>query len=119
MSTHQTAGASRCADIGTQQTCMMQNGCLQWVKAACSSAQICMDPGDGSDPKCVVGVPCTCPSGFSCSEIRTNVGLGYNELAGAYCIKTGTAFTGANTCGTVEGHWDNRCAGSPGASGGK
>jgi hypothetical protein len=68
---------------------------------------------DPSNPSCstdtsICGPACdpnfnyiSCPSGFSCVGIRTNVGLGDAELAGAYCIKSGTAFlaTSAANCG--------------------
>jgi hypothetical protein len=69
-----TAGATRCADVGDQETCMQQDGCLQWVKSACSSAQICMDPGDGSGGTCISGVPCVCPNGYSCDGAGVCVG---------------------------------------------
>ena len=46
---------------------------------------------------------CTCPSGFSCEEIRKNVGLGDPEITGKYCIKDDTKFVDANQCGNVKG----------------
>lgn len=64
------AGATRCADAGNEESCMPLNGCLQWVKTACSAAQVCKTgTGDmGSGGVCVTGVPCTCPSGFTCDH---------------------------------------------------
>jgi hypothetical protein len=70
-------------------------------------------------PACDVVSPgfnyCSCPSGFICSNIRQNVGLGFENLAGAYCIKTGTASTANDTatCGNVVGY-DNpeACSGT-------
>lgn len=49
---------------------------------------------------------CSCPNGFSCSKIRDKVGLGDEQLTGAYCIKSGTAYnaTSAATCGQVKGY---------------
>jgi hypothetical protein len=88
-----TAGATRCADVGDQETCTSQNGCLQWVKSACSSAQICMDPGDGTSARCVSGVPCTCPSGYSCDS--GGVCVGGNGMAIGIDVKT------VNVAGTV------------------
>jgi hypothetical protein len=46
---------------------------------------------------------CSCPGGYACVGIRTNVGLGDAELAGAYCIKSGTAYvsTATGTCGAA------------------
>jgi hypothetical protein len=56
---------------------------------------------------------CTCPSGYNCTNIRSNVGLGDANLAGAYCTKNGTAFESANNCknsfGPLSG--DNTCQG--------
>ena len=56
---------------------------------------------------------CKCPTGFACSEIRKNVGLGDAQLTGSYCIKENSAYTGnASSCGTVKGNADlNNCAG--------
>jgi hypothetical protein len=64
-----SAGASRCADASTQETCMQMNGCLQWVKSACNAAQICQTGANdmgANGGACVAGVPCACPNGFSC-----------------------------------------------------
>jgi hypothetical protein len=49
---------------------------------------------------------CNCPTGFSCSEIRKNVGLGDAQLTGSYCIKEGTEFKSENSCGQVKGYAD-------------
>jgi hypothetical protein len=60
---------------------------------------------------------CDCPSGFTCTGIRTDVGLGDKELAGAYCIQQDTAYTNATDaalCGLVNGHWETGCAGEQG-----
>jgi hypothetical protein len=57
---------------------------------------------------------CTCPSGFSCSEIRPNVGLGQANITGKYCIKNETEYKGDTlTCGSIKGHWDSTCNGTP------
>jgi len=57
---------------------------------------------------------CDCPEGYTCSEIRPNVGLGDEQLAGKYCIKQGTEFTDVGTdCGSVSGFWATQCAGLP------
>ena len=67
----------------------------------CSTdAQNC---GSACDPKFNY---CTCPNGFTCSEIRPYFGLGDASLAGAYCIKAGTDYTSPNTCGNVVGNAD-------------
>lgn len=46
---------------------------------------------------------CSCPSGFECEELLTDVGLGSEQLAGSYCIRKGTAvregdFISPNQC---------------------
>jgi hypothetical protein len=46
-------------------------------------------PGQPKDPNFNF---CTCPTGFGCSLIRPFEGLGQPELAGSYCVKTGTEF---------------------------
>jgi hypothetical protein len=60
---------------------------------------------------------CSCPSGFTCAAIRPNVGLGDAQLAGAYCIQTGTAYTGsASQCSSLTGYAgaeSGDCVGSP------
>jgi hypothetical protein len=56
---------------------------------------------------------CECPKGFTCSEIRKNVGLGDEKITGKYCIKQGSEFTGELQCGRVEGHFESgQCKGS-------
>jgi hypothetical protein len=55
---------------------------------------------------------CECPTGYSCEQIRPNVGLGDKQLTGKYCIKEGTEFTTEGTCGAVQGHFNaTQCKG--------
>ena len=35
---------------------------------------------------------CDCPSGYQCAQLIPNLQLGELQLAGSYCIKSGTAF---------------------------
>jgi hypothetical protein len=35
---------------------------------------------------------CECPSGYVCSELVKELGLGPSQLAGSYCVKTGTVY---------------------------
>jgi hypothetical protein len=60
---------------------------------------------------------CSCPAGFTCSEIRPNVGLGDKQITGKYCIKDTTEYKegSANDCGQVKGYWDPTCKGVPSA----
>ena len=62
--------------------------------------------GSENDPENANFNFCKCPSGFVCSEIRKNVGLGDPLIAGKYCIKEGTEFVDAQACdkSTVEGY---------------
>ncbi|MEZ4440296.1 MAG: hypothetical protein R3B72_14460 [Polyangiaceae bacterium] len=61
---------------------------------------------------------CDCPDGFTCAEVRPNVGLGDAQLAGKYCIKQGTEFTDVGTdCGSVTGFWASQCNGLPSSDG--
>lgn len=58
---------------------------------------------------------CTCPQGFECKEIRTNIGLDQN-ITGKFCIKEGSRFTGEAQCGgLVEGGYysPEQCKGTP------
>ncbi|MDB4970025.1 MAG: hypothetical protein JWN44_5714 [Myxococcales bacterium] len=82
-----TAGATRCASAASQETCTAEaSGCLEWVASACSASQICGDPGDGTSNKCVTGVPCTCPTGYSCDA--QGVCTGGNGAAIGIDVKT-------------------------------
>jgi hypothetical protein len=57
---------------------------------------------------------CACPTGFSCTQIRRNVGLGDAQITGKYCIKEGTGYNGDPfSCGEVAGHFDSTCRGTP------
>ena len=77
-------------------------------------SKLCAPDGeDPASPNCstdtsICGPACdpnfnyaNCPSGYSCTAIRSNAGLGDGQHAGAYCIKTGTAYlpTSAGMCG--------------------
>jgi hypothetical protein len=55
---------------------------------------------------------CDCPDGYTCSEIRKDVGLGDRQITGKYCIKQGTEFTTEQACGGVVGYFDStQCKG--------
>jgi hypothetical protein len=57
---------------------------------------------------------CECPTGFSCSQVRPDVGIGDPLLAGKYCIKDATEFkdNALTECGHVDGFKDATCEGS-------
>jgi hypothetical protein len=41
---------------------------------------------------------CSCPSGFTCTQLINPVGTTDPDLAGAYCIKKGTDYQAASAC---------------------
>jgi hypothetical protein len=43
---------------------------------------------------------CTCPDGFSCTQLVTSIGSQDMGLTGAYCIKSGTQYDPNRGCGT-------------------
>jgi hypothetical protein len=52
---------------------------------------------------------CECPSGYECSELVRELGIGASQLAGSYCIKAGTAYNpqnppGPDTCLQLATH---------------
>jgi hypothetical protein len=63
-------------------------------------------PPDGSEL-------CACPTGFECAPLTPYVGIGDSSLNGKFCIRQGTSFTDASQCGTVNGHFDDTCKGTP------
>lgn len=74
----------------------------------------CGPPEENPDPSDENFNFCDCPEGFTCEEIRKNVGLGDPLLAGKYCIKQDTKFIdeARSNCGTVQGFWGIQCAGT-------
>ncbi|EYF07420.1 hypothetical protein [Chondromyces apiculatus] len=53
---------------------------------------------------------CECPDGFSCEEIRADVGLGDPLISGKYCVKLDTLYNSSDaqgSCGAVTGNSDN------------
>jgi hypothetical protein len=44
---------------------------------------------------------CECPTGYTCDEIRKNVGLGDEQITGKYCIKQGSKFVNESDCKSV------------------
>ncbi len=48
---------------------------------------------------------CSCPSGYTCSPLVPDLGLGKANLAGSYCLKNGTDWDGlktGDTCGSKQ-----------------
>ena len=63
-------------------------------------------PPDGSEF-------CSCRTGFECAPVTPYIGLGDDSLSGRFCIKQGILFTDASQCGTVNGHFNSTCKGTP------
>ena len=91
--------------------------CVPCCKACTNDpTKLCTPDGeDPASPSCstdtsICGPACDpnfnytdCPSGYACTAIRSDVGLGDKQLAGAYCIKSATAYltTSAGMCGAA------------------
>jgi hypothetical protein len=106
-----------CCVPGTDQpvaaeVCGQCNGDRSADQAVYCSCRCDVAQGQAKDPNFNF---CTCPTGFTCSAIRPFEGLGDPELAGSYCVKTGTEFkdeaTAAGSC-NVAGHYNSMsCSG--------
>jgi hypothetical protein len=81
----------------------------QAVYCSCRCANLDGKTDDGR-------VYCTCPDGFSCTQLYSSIGQGNEGLTGAYCIKSGsdynansvcsatcTATGGSGNCGSAQG----------------
>jgi len=44
---------------------------------------------------------CTCGTGMTCTQLVTSIGAGDDDIAGAYCIKAGTAYERNSACTEV------------------
>jgi len=59
---------------------------------------------------------CECPDGYTCEQIRPNVGLGDTQLTGKYCIKESTKYINGvsdSACGDVKGNANpTQCSGN-------
>lgn len=70
-------------------------------------------PPDGAenDPVNLNANFCECPEGFTCTQIRADIGLGDKLLAGKYCIRDGSEFKSDSECRGVKGHLESGCEG--------
>ncbi|HEY3818085.1 MAG TPA: hypothetical protein VGL81_12990 [Polyangiaceae bacterium] len=81
------------------------------VYCSCRCANVDGQTNDGANY-------CTCPSGFSCTQLVSSIGSTDQGLTGAYCIIKGTDYdpngsaSCANTCDPAAGN----CGSAPGVS---
>jgi hypothetical protein len=78
------------------------------VYCSCRCANVNGQTNDGANY-------CTCPGGFSCTQLVSSVGALDEGATGAYCIKNGTAYdvgSCASTCDPSAGN----CGSAPGVS---
>lgn len=71
----------------------------QLVKRKAADTVYCSCRCDGPDPNARY---CECPSGYTCTELLKDIGLGSKELAGSYCIKQGTEYNESETSRTCD-----------------
>lgn len=111
----ENAGKSCCTgDVGLPVSTEVCGQCEKGSSRNASEDIYCScrcGPADGTPPD--GSVFCTCPFGFECAPIIPYVGLGDAEDSGKFCIRQGSSFTDASQCGTVNGHFDSTCNGTP------
>lgn len=79
------------------------------VYCSCRCANVNGQTNDGANY-------CTCPSGFSCTQLVSPIPNVAAELTGAYCIKNGTAFDPVNSCGANCDPSAGNCGNSQGVT---
>jgi hypothetical protein len=79
------------------------------VYCSCRCADVNGNTNDGANY-------CSCPDGFTCTQLVTSIGEGNTGLTGAYCVKNGTQFE-SNHCTTCNPSSGN-CGAAPGVQGG-
>lgn len=79
------------------------------VYCSCRCADVNGQTNDGANY-------CTCPDGFSCTQLVSSIGATDSGLTGAYCMKNGTAFQPNAGCGSVcdPAHPDRNCPAAQG-----
>ena len=61
------------------------------VYCSCRCANLQGQTNDGANY-------CSCPDGFSCTQLVTSIGPNDSGLTGAYCVKNGTQYNPSQTC---------------------
>jgi len=83
----QEAGAGDCRRLGSDDPLPFDVK-PQLVERQAAIASICSCQCAGPGP----GPYCTCPEAMQCEHLVDDLGLGFPELSGSYCIPKGTAF---------------------------
>ena len=63
----------------------------QLVDRQADKAVYCSCRCDGEDKNARY---CKCPSGYACTHLKDDLNLGAGQLAGSYCMRDGTGYTG-------------------------
>jgi hypothetical protein len=102
---HPPAGQAACTTPGTHETvkpaptAAVPAWCTDRppttaVTCSCRCANAAGKTDDGA-------TYCTCGNGFTCTQLVTPVSSGNPQLAGAYCVASGTAYDPAASCATT------------------
>ncbi len=80
------------------------------VYCSCRCANVDGQTNDGANY-------CTCPSGFSCTQLVTSIGSGIDaNLTGAYCIMSGSDYDPGNSCQASCDPSAGNCGSAPGVA---
>ncbi|HEY0468875.1 MAG TPA: hypothetical protein VGC79_32005 [Polyangiaceae bacterium] len=66
----------------------------QLIERQADKAVYCSCRCDGEDKNARY---CKCPSGYACTHLVDDLHLGGGQLAGSYCVRDGTTYTGRET----------------------
>jgi hypothetical protein len=92
---------------GVQPQCVDRTA-KKAVYCSCRCANVDGQTNDGANY-------CTCPSGFSCTQLVSSIGTGIDPgLTGAYCIISGTDYDPANSCQSPCDPSAGNCGSAPG-----
>jgi hypothetical protein len=80
------------------------------VYCSCRCADVNGNTNDGANY-------CSCPDGFTCTQLVTSIDEGNTGLTGAYCVKNGTQYESRDPCTPCNPNLGN-CGAAPGVSGG-
>jgi hypothetical protein len=79
------------------------------VYCSCRCANVDGQTNDGANY-------CSCPSGFSCTQLVSSIGATDEGLTGAYCIKSGTDYDPNSACQSECDPSAGNCGSAPGVT---